>query len=95
MTETEKLRHWPVAIIQDRYNGTYSGGHWLAISEADTPEAGYVSRVAMALDDGPHGGDGDAMLFWRDPPPWIAVGSTPTAALEALYDKPTLETSHD
>jgi len=78
------LDHWPVAVIQDRYGGCYSGGAWLAISEAYTPFEHGMSRVDWCLNDGPHGGDTEAMMFWIEPPPWIAVGNTPDAAFKAL-----------
>lgn len=94
MSESERLKLWPVAIIEDRYNGAYSGGRWLAIAEADMPETGYTNRAAMVLEDGPHGDDTDAMLFWSDPPPWIAAGISPDAACAALRAK-MLEPSHD
>lgn len=75
---------WPVAVIEDRYGGVYSGGAWLAIAEA-TIHLGLQTRVGWCLDDGPHGDDGDAMEFWAEPPPWIAVGATPDEARNALY----------
>lgn len=80
---------YPIAIIEDRYTGAYSGGKWLAISEADTAHGGYLSRASLCLEEGPHGDDGEAMDFWRDPPPWVAVGNTPDQALRALQSKAT------
>lgn len=79
-----RLDYWPAAIIQDRYNGVYAGGSWLAISEADTQFEHGMSRVDWCLNDGPYGDDTDAMMFWAEPPTWIAVGNTPDAALSAL-----------
>lgn len=29
---------WPIAILQDRYRGTYTGGDWIAIPQADLAE---------------------------------------------------------
>lgn len=75
---------WPVAIIEDRYHGTYSGGAWIAIAEADSAY-GDRTRVSWCLNVGPHGDDTDAMVFWAEPPPWVAVGGTPDAARDALY----------
>lgn len=78
---------FPIAIIEDRYGGAYSRGRWLAIAEADAPFDGPRSetRVQFCLNDGPHGGDTDAMTFWIAPPDWIAVGMTPEEARTALY----------
>ena len=83
------INHWPVAIIADRYGGSYSGGGWLAISEANERVGGgsLASRVDWCLEDGPHGDDTDAMMFWASPPAWIAAGHTPDKALAALQAK--------
>lgn len=77
------MAHWPVAIIQDRYSGTYSGGSWLAISEASNMLE-ERTRASWCLEEGPSGGDTDAMVFWMFKPDWIAVGRTPDEALAAL-----------
>lgn len=69
---------YPIAVIEDRYGGTYSGGAWLAVANADENLPGILSG------DGPHGGDGEAMVFWSAPPWWIAAGSDPNAAVAAL-----------
>lgn len=75
----------PIAVVEDRYGGIYSGGRWLAIAAADTFENGLV-RVAFCVEEGsgPSGDDGDAMDFWKDAPDWIASGDTPDAAIEKL-----------
>lgn len=81
---------YPVAIIQDRYSGSYSGGEWLAIEGADEAiaEGSSQSRVAWIIDcNGPLGSDPEASDFWRDEPIWIAVGKTPDKALQALIRK--------
>lgn len=70
-----------VMIIEDRYTGSYAPGRWLAIDEADT--AGRIE----AVDNGPLGSDPDALMFWDDPPDWIAGGATPNDALAALEAK--------
>lgn len=75
---------WPVAIIEDRYGGVYSGGAWIAIADADSAFCSRT-RVSWCLEDGPHGDDTDAMAFWADPPAWVAAGTTPDAARDALY----------
>ena len=78
---------YPVAIIQDRYSGAYSGGLWLAVAGADALTGHGQMRALYVLTDGPHGDDCDAMMFWQEPPEWIAVGATPDDALQALRAK--------
>lgn len=75
----------PIAVVEDRYSGTYSGGRWLAIAAADAFENGHT-RIALCVEDGPgpSGQDGDARDFWSEPPAWIAAGDTAEAAIEAL-----------
>ncbi len=74
---------WPNTIVQDRYRGTYSRGEWLAIANADLHCDGQA-RAAWVLKAGPSGGDIEACAFWTAPPPWIAAGRSPNAALDAL-----------
>jgi predicted RNase H-like HicB family nuclease len=83
MADAHKL--FPIAVIQDRYGGCYSGGAWLAIAAADHLENG-AYRVVRCLEDGPHGDDGDAQVFWADPPSWVAIGKTPGEAMERLKE---------
>lgn len=78
-----EISHWPVAIIQDRYQGCYSSGEWLAISNADELIDG-ETRVAWALSRGPSGGDVEAREFWIDPPQWIVAAETPDRAWRKL-----------
>jgi hypothetical protein len=75
--------HYPIAIIQDRYGGSYSGGAWLAISRSDQLENG-AYRVVRCLEGGPHDGDVEAREFWANPPSWIAAGATPDEAIKKL-----------
>jgi hypothetical protein len=75
---SRRIDCYPVAIIEDRYGGTYSHGKWLAIREMNNDRY----RIVMM---GPHSEDGDAADFWDDPPEWIAVGDTPDEALAAIY----------
>lgn len=77
------INHYPIAIVEDRYGGCYSGGNWLAISTADA-EFRSTQRITYVLNYGPSDTDIPAMDFWRDPPEWIAVGETPNAARDAL-----------
>jgi len=81
----------PIAIIEDRYGGTYSGGEWIAIAKVTDPKTGGATlRLLHSEPDeepSPWGGDDDAMNFWDDPPSWVGVGRTPDAALTALKVK--------
>jgi len=83
------LMMWPIAILEDRYGGTYSGGAWLGIAEADEPlsEGGSVSRLDYVQVGGPFGGDGDAMAFWMEPPNWIVSAGSPNECLAKLRER--------
>lgn len=84
-------RIFPVVVVADRYHGTYSGGLWFAVAEGDTPFDALdldPTRAALCLDGGPNGPDDEAQAFWANPPSWIAVGSTPNDAVEALLARP-------
>ena len=75
---------YPVAILQDRYNGALAGGQWIAIANAeDQPWR------LKAVWEGAHGEEDAARLFWTENRrvPWLGVGATPDAALTALIDK--------
>lgn len=85
MTERDSF---PIALIEDRYGGVYSGGRWLAIAGADQPENG-AYRIVRRLEDGTHGDDTDAAVFWIDPPSWIASRDTPDEAIRNLRNKDT------
>ena len=80
---------YPVAIIQDRYSGAYAGGAWLAIAKSDEMAQDYAdrARVQYCLEDGPHGEDTVASVFWDNPPDWIASGRSPFAAVAQLMKK--------
>lgn len=82
------ISHYPIAVFEDRYGGIYSQGRWLAVSQADTP-LGRINRAGWLLDNGPFGGDVEAMEFWEVPPAWIAVGGTPEQAIARLLESPT------
>ena len=74
------IRTYPVVIVQDRYNGVYSGGKWIAIAQGDSPER--LDLIWL----GAHAEDLAAVAFWakyRDKE-WLAVGDTPDEALAAL-----------
>jgi hypothetical protein len=80
---------FPVALIQDRYRGVYSGGAWLAVAEVSELVDSTNTRLQFCLTDdlGPSGPDPDAAAFWVEPPSWIASGESTTAALEALRSR--------
>jgi len=70
---------YPVTICQDRYNGAYSHGLWLAF-RCDTEE----------VPTGPWESDSDCMNWWyaidlkRGYQKFIGKGDTPNDALEDL-----------
>ena len=79
---------FPIALIEDRYMGSYSKGTWLAIDAADIVTEGQ-SRISWCFENGPGGDDTEAREFWANPPKWIAVGSNPEEArLSLAREKP-------
>ena len=82
MPKIDTHKMYPVAIIQDRYGGCYSGGAWLAIAQADEGD-----RMARCFNAGPHGDDCDAMEYWESPPFWISAGHSPEDAVTNLAAK--------
>lgn len=74
---------YPVTVVQDRYQGIYSRGRWLAIANAKE-HLGSTLRGGWVLENGPSGGDMDAAGFWSDAPDWIASGDTPDDAFNKL-----------
>jgi hypothetical protein len=86
---------YPIAIISDRYQGTYSGGKWLAIAGIGVPGQGQAVLSPLEKDaekaPNPWGDDLEAADFWQAPPSWIAVGDTPEEALAALRKKAASE----
>lgn len=87
MTPTDA---YPVAIVQDRYCGTYSRGEWLAVGDFEARDV-RGPRGPTRLDFvmlNAHDSDPEAMEFWCGEAaelPWLAVGDTPDQALAALY----------
>ncbi|MDZ4870186.1 MAG: DUF3253 domain-containing protein [Alphaproteobacteria bacterium] len=81
---------YPLAVVQDRYGGSYSRGAWIAIARAD--EADFGGKIIALLNadegvEGPWSDDVSAMLFWKEPPEFVAVGPTPDLAMSALFEK--------
>lgn len=67
---------YPTTIIQDRYNGTYSGAEWLAF-----PMDYY--QVPREID----GDDIECMMFWESYDGVVGKGSTPELAMANLVAK--------
>jgi hypothetical protein len=78
---------YPVALIEDRYSGVYSGGEWLAIAKADAIDKAGHLRIVNVFTGGPYGNDVEAAEFWADSPSWIAAGDTPNDAKLKLIEK--------
>ncbi len=78
----DEIKQYPVAILEDRYGGVYSGGAWIAL-------AGVTARSFRGLLDGAHGDDCTAAQFGSKiaQAPDIAVGKTPQEALKNLRAK--------
>lgn len=71
------LERYPVAVIQDRYSGAYSGAAWIACSLTDFAEV-----LAIAHDE-----DSVAARV-PDDCPWAGVGDTPDDAVQDLLRRP-------
>jgi len=81
------MREYPIAVFEDRYMGTYSGGEWIAVAECDKQEVpGTRFEIAFS---GTHGSDPEAATFgvMITIIPWIAVGNTPNEAVENIRFK--------
>lgn len=69
---------WPIAIVQDRYRGTYTGGRWIAIPHADTSSFDYTVW-----------GDDVSCMEWAleniESNKQVGVGDTPQEALDDLF----------
>jgi len=75
MSREIPLSLYPVSIVQDRYQGCYSRGDWLAVANADE---------RPIFDSGPYGDDVEAAAFWSNPPDWIRAGASPDEAVANL-----------
>lgn len=65
--------HYPTTIVRDRYNGTYSGGEWLAFPLDYWDVPGEVD-----------GGDPECMMFWEHYDGIVGRGATYQEAMEDL-----------
>ncbi|MDN7494836.1 hypothetical protein QZM89_06540 [Burkholderia gladioli] len=85
----EGMEMSPIALVEDRYSGSYSGGNWIAIAVHFEEYLPGFDRLQFVLhhDDGPFSDDPDAREFWGDTAPalnWIAVGASPGEAIANL-----------
>lgn len=79
----------PIALVEDRYCGSYSCGNWIAIAAHFEEYLPGFDRLHFVLhhDDGPFSDDPEARDFWRAVAPtlnWIAVGASPDEAIANL-----------
>jgi hypothetical protein len=83
MSDSEKVYQieqalWPIAIVQDRYSGTYTGGRWVAIPHADYASFDYTVW-----------GDDGSCMEWAfeniEEHKQVGVGDTPQEALDDLF----------
>lgn len=74
---------YPIIVVQSRYGGTYEGGSWHALPNADaawTWSEGYAEYM--------FGGDQEAMIFWKSPDAAkVGRGNTPNAAVLDLLER--------
>lgn len=66
-------RHYPATIVCDRYDGTYSGGRWLAF-----PLDYY--EIPVGVD----GDDTECAMFWHSYDEPVGRGDSPEEALGDL-----------
>ncbi|WP_202900645.1 hypothetical protein [Sphingomonas phyllosphaerae] len=93
MSSTVPPELYPIIVVQDRYQGVYSGGAWLAIAQADRSLNG-TTRVAWVMVDGPGGGDVWASDFWSDAPSWIASANSADDAIARLIRRNSIVGAH-
>ncbi|MEG3123966.1 hypothetical protein [Sphingomonas sp. GB1N7] len=74
---------YPIMVVEDRYQGVYSGGKWWSVACANEPLEG-MFRVQWLMENGPGADDVTCAVFWSRRPPWIAAGKNPDAAIAAL-----------
>jgi len=74
---------YPIIVVQSRYGGTYEGGEWHALPNAD---AAWMWSDAYAKYM--FGDDEDAVDFWQSPEAWkVGRGGTPNAAVLDLMER--------
>lgn len=76
---------YPIIVVQSRYGGTYEGGEWHAIPNADA-----AWSWSDAYTEYMFGGDEDAIDFWySDEAKIVGRGGTPNAAVLDLIERHT------
>lgn len=75
---------YPVALLEDRYSGVYSGGAWVAVAA----HTSHPDRLRQTI-EGIYGEDltAGAFGFKLRTLDWIAVGNTPREAVDNLTRK--------
>ena len=81
----------PIMVVQDRYQGVYSGGGWWAVARADDLLDG-MTRIQWLMENGPGGDDVTCAVLWNRRPPWVAAAQTPDEAVAALVAQPEATT---
>ena len=72
--------HYPLTVINDRYNGTYSGGKYLAFP-----------REFNEIEDEVCGSDPECMTYWAEFDDFVGKGATINEAVHDLHDKLQME----
>lgn len=73
---------WPIALLEDRYGGVYSGGAWVAMGRSDRQK----SRDAVF--EGTNASDNECAEFWtNERKALVGLGPSPNEALQDLMTK--------
>jgi hypothetical protein len=85
---------YPIRILQDKFDGEYSGGRWIAyVDDRKSRDDDVWNGSQAGFDRGWTTGDTDEVAtrrFWTEEVAgkwWIAVGDTPNDAVTALLAK--------
>ena len=82
------MEDYPIMILEDRYNGVYSKGEWIAIARWDIPAVKTMQQTRFEkVNECANGNDIESSIFWSDPPEWVAVGDRPHHALFNLQTR--------
>ena len=73
MSDSWSVNMWPVAIVKDRYGGTYSGGLWLAFNSYRAPNDVFGDDITCS----DYWAGGCTLT--------VGKGNTPDSALDDLY----------
>ncbi|HEX8484434.1 hypothetical protein [Sphingomonas sp.] len=86
MSSDPPINLYPIMVVEDRYQGVYSGGCWWAVACADELLENKM-RGQWLMENGPGSDDVTCGVFWSRPPPWIAAGQSPDDAVASLVAK--------